>query len=62
MFNLVYTNNEASVRLWEKLGFQNVGRIPEAGRLRKMGEDGEEFVDAWVIYGDFRKIGQSDTE
>lgn len=62
VFNLVYANNAASVRIWERLGFQNVGRIPEAGRLRKKGgEEGEEeFVDAWVVYGDFRKIGYWD--
>ncbi|KAF2682134.1 hypothetical protein K458DRAFT_342498 [Lentithecium fluviatile CBS 122367] len=64
VFNLVYANNEASVRLWEKLGFQNVGRIPEAGRLRKKGgaEGEEEYVDAWVVHGDFQKIGFRDKE
>ncbi|KAF1948448.1 hypothetical protein CC80DRAFT_556331 [Byssothecium circinans] len=62
VFNLVYANNEASVKLWERLGFQHVGRIPEAGRLRKKDGDGgeEEYVDAWVVYGDFRKIGVRD--
>jgi hypothetical protein len=58
VFNLVYVTNEASVRLWEKLGFKNVGKIPGAGRL-KVG-DGEEYVDAWVVYGDFGKIGVRD--
>ncbi|KAL5412104.1 hypothetical protein PMIN04_009987 [Paraphaeosphaeria minitans] len=62
VFNLVYASNEASVRLWTKLGFTNVGRIPEAGRLKKVDGDGEEYVDAWVVHGDFRKIGYRDNE
>lgn len=33
MYNLVYRTNEASNKLWEKLGFVNVGVIPKAGRL-----------------------------
>jgi hypothetical protein len=61
IFNLVYANNVASMKLWERLGFQNVGRIPEAGRLKKKGGSGEEeYDDAWVVYGDFRKIGHRD--
>ena len=61
VFNLVYVNNEASVKLWEKLGFVNVGRIPGAGRLRKAGGgEGEEYVDAWVVHGDFGRIGWRD--
>lgn len=60
VFNLVYANNEASLRLWSKLGFQEVGRIPDAGRLKKAGADEEEYVDAVVVHGDFRKIGYKD--
>lgn len=62
VFNLVYASNEASVKLWTKLGFTNVGRIPEAGRLRTGKGDGveEEYVDAWVVHGDFAKIGWKD--
>jgi ribosomal protein S18 acetylase RimI-like enzyme len=62
VFNLVYVDNEASVKLWEKLGFSNVGRIPGAGRLRKKDGDGEEYVDAWVVHGDFAVIGVRDEE
>jgi ribosomal protein S18 acetylase RimI-like enzyme len=62
VFNLVYASNEASVKLWTKLGFMNVGRIPEAGRLKKAGGNGDEFVDAWVVHGDFRKIGYRDNQ
>ncbi|KJA27790.1 hypothetical protein HYPSUDRAFT_34937 [Hypholoma sublateritium FD-334 SS-4] len=53
VFNLVYVNNGASVRLWEKLGFTKAGRIPRAGRLRTGDGQGEEYVDAWVIYRSF---------
>lgn len=56
VFNLVYDTNRASVRIWEKLGFQFVGRIPQAGRLRVPGPDGrpsEAFVDAHVVYKEF---------
>ncbi|KAF8911482.1 hypothetical protein CPB84DRAFT_1957895 [Gymnopilus junonius] len=53
VFNLVYVNNFASIRLWETLGFTKAGRIPRAGRLRKKDGEGEEYVDAWVIYKSF---------
>lgn len=56
VFNLVYDTNRASVRIWETLGFQFVGRIPQAGRLRVPGPDGrpsEAFVDAHVVYKEF---------
>ncbi|KAJ3368831.1 hypothetical protein GGF31_006119 [Allomyces arbusculus] len=52
VFNLVYTSNEASVRLWSAFGFKEIGRVPQAGRLRT--KDGkEEFTDAIVFYFDF---------
>ncbi|KDR75699.1 hypothetical protein GALMADRAFT_248332 [Galerina marginata CBS 339.88] len=53
VFNLVYVNNLASVRLWENLGFTKTGRIPRAGRLRTKDGQGEEYIDAWVIYKSF---------
>jgi hypothetical protein len=40
-------------RLWERLNFTKVGRIPNAGRLKKSDGSGEEYVDAWVIYRSF---------
>ncbi|PFH52123.1 hypothetical protein AMATHDRAFT_57472, partial [Amanita thiersii Skay4041] len=55
VFNLVYVNNLASVKLWEQLGFEKAGRIPRAGRLRKASGDGEEYVDAWVYYKEFSR-------
>ncbi|KAF5393361.1 hypothetical protein D9757_000521 [Collybiopsis confluens] len=57
VFNLVYANNEASVRIWERLGFTKAGCIPQAGRLRRANGEGEEYVDAWVIYKNFVKDG-----
>ncbi|EIW54465.1 uncharacterized protein TRAVEDRAFT_98608, partial [Trametes versicolor FP-101664 SS1] len=53
VFNLVYVNNVASVKLWEALDFEKAGRIPRAGRLRTADGDGEEYVDAWVFYRRF---------
>ncbi|KAH6913931.1 hypothetical protein BKA70DRAFT_1181759 [Coprinopsis sp. MPI-PUGE-AT-0042] len=55
VFNLVYVNNAASVRLWEALGFSKAGLIPAAGRLKKKDGDGEEYVDAYVFYKSFQK-------
>jgi len=53
VFNLVYTNNSASVKLWEGLGFKKAGLIPKAGRLRRKDGNGEEYVDAWVFHKSF---------
>ncbi|PYI36327.1 acyl-CoA N-acyltransferase [Aspergillus indologenus CBS 114.80] len=45
VFNLVFANNTASVRIWEKLGFQVIGRVPRAARLANSAE----LVDALII-------------
>lgn len=61
---MITSFNESVCRIWDRLGFQKVGRIPRAGRLRRRAEDreaeagaetagDEEYVDAWVIYKDF---------
>jgi hypothetical protein len=39
--------------MWEKLNFTKAGRIPQAGRLKRKDEGGEEYVDAWVFYKSF---------
>jgi len=52
VFNLVYTNNVASIKLWEGLGFTKAGLIPNAGRLKKEG-GGEEYIDAMIYYKSF---------
>lgn len=60
VFNLVYVNNVASVRIWESLNFVKAGRIPRAGRLRKADGSGEEeYVDAWVFYKRFEEVSAS---
>jgi len=44
-FNLVVSTNERAVRLWLRLGFEIVGRLPGAFRHRERG-----FVDALVMF------------
>lgn len=44
LFNLVFTSNTVSTRLWEKLGFQPLARLPQVGRL----QDG--YTDAVQYY------------
>jgi L-amino acid N-acyltransferase YncA len=44
-FNLVIATNVQAVHLWQKIGLQVVGRLPEAFRHRKHG-----LVDALVMY------------
>lgn len=50
---LLTKDNGASLRLWDKLGFQRVGLIPKAGRLRTGPGGTEELVDAVVVYKSF---------
>ncbi|KAL5358720.1 hypothetical protein BJX96DRAFT_50010 [Aspergillus floccosus] len=45
VFNLVFENNVASVKIWEKLGFQVIGRVPGAARLANSFDP----VDALII-------------
>ncbi|KAL4869046.1 hypothetical protein BDV12DRAFT_88386 [Aspergillus spectabilis] len=45
VFNLVFENNVASVKIWERLGFSVIGRVPGAARLA----NSEELVDALII-------------
>ena len=47
VFNLVYVNNEASMKLWKKFGFKQIGRVPKAGNLKGLG-----YVDALQFYYD----------
>lgn len=44
-FNLVVATNQASIRLWRKMGFTEVGRLPGAFAHPIYG-----FVDALVMY------------
>jgi ribosomal protein S18 acetylase RimI-like enzyme len=43
-FNFVIASNERAVRLWQDLGFANVGRLPGAFRHPRLG-----LVDAYVM-------------
>ncbi|KAI8807691.1 acyl-CoA N-acyltransferase [Cladochytrium replicatum] len=53
VFNLVFETNVASLRLWDSLGFQRVGRIKKCARLKKRDGDGEEWVDAIMFQYEF---------
>ena len=44
-FNLVASSNEGAVRLWNKLGFATVGRLPRAFEHPGLG-----YIDALVMY------------
>lgn len=44
-FNFVVATNERAVRLWQKLGFDIVGRLPQAFRHTRLG-----YVDALVMF------------
>jgi ribosomal protein S18 acetylase RimI-like enzyme len=44
-FNIVVSTNEGAARLWQRLGFEIVGRLPGAFHHSKVG-----FVDAFVMY------------
>jgi RimJ/RimL family protein N-acetyltransferase len=44
-FNFVVSTNVRAIRLWEKLGFSVVGRLPGAFRHRQLG-----YIDALVMF------------
>lgn len=44
-FNFVASSNDGAVRLWNKLGFETVGRLPKAFSHPAQG-----YVDALVMY------------
>ena len=44
-FNFVVETNERAVRLWQRLGFEIVGRLPGAFNHSQLG-----YVDAFVMY------------
>jgi ribosomal protein S18 acetylase RimI-like enzyme len=44
-FNFVVTSNERAIGLWQSLGFEIVGRLPQAFRHPRLG-----FIDALVMY------------
>ena len=44
-FNFVVATNERAVRLWQKLGFSIVGRLPQAFRHAQLG-----YVDTLIMF------------
>ena len=44
-FNFVVSSNTAAIKLWEKLGFEIVGKLPKAFNHPQLG-----YVDALVMY------------
>ena len=44
-FNFVVSTNERAVKLWQRLGFAVIGRLPRAFNHRQLG-----YVDALVMY------------
>ena len=44
-FNFVATSNTGAIRLWEKLGFETVGRLPLAFKHPATG-----YIDALIMY------------
>jgi L-amino acid N-acyltransferase YncA len=44
-FNFVVTSNEGAIRLWNKLGFETVGRLPHAFNHPTKG-----YIDALIMY------------
>ena len=49
-FNFVVATNTGAVRLWQKLGFDIVGTLPEVFQHQKLG-----FVDAHVMFKNLLK-------
>ena len=44
-FNIVIKSNEGAVRLWQKLGFDIIGEIPDAFQHQKLG-----LTNAYIMY------------
>jgi ribosomal protein S18 acetylase RimI-like enzyme len=44
-FNIVVKTNERAVKLWQSIGFNIIGEIPEAFQHRTLG-----LVNAYIMY------------
>lgn len=44
-FNIVISTNEVAIRVWQKCGFEIIGRLPKVFQHQKLG-----LVDAFVMY------------
>ena len=52
-FNAVVSTNTAAIRLWQSLGFEIVGTVPDAFRLPDDREH-ESYADLHVMYLDLK--------
>ena len=52
-FNSVVASNTASIRLWRKLGFEQIGRIPNGFKLK----DGN-YEDTLIFFMQLKKLGK----
>lgn len=55
VFNLVFVTNPASWKLWDKFGFDRIGLVPKAARLKGH----EELVDAIIFGRDLQNVESS---
>lgn len=46
-FNIVVSTNESAVKLWQKFGFEIIGKTPKAFRHKTLG-----LVDTYIMYKD----------
>ena len=46
MFNLVFETNVVSIKLWEGLGFERIGTLPNAAKLKGC----DDYVNAFMYY------------
>lgn len=54
LLNIIFVlDNIPSLSIWDQLGFQRVGVIPNAGRLKTGPNGNEEYVDAVIVYKSF---------
>ncbi|KAL4803772.1 hypothetical protein BDV18DRAFT_39161 [Aspergillus unguis] len=58
VFNLVFENNVASVKIWERLGFSVIGRVPGCARLA----NSDHLVDALIIGKDLLEKKEKEAE
>uniref|UniRef100_A0A060TC59 ARAD1B14212p n=1 Tax=Blastobotrys adeninivorans TaxID=409370 RepID=A0A060TC59_BLAAD len=54
VFNLVFATNIASIRIWESLGFERIGKVKRAGKLKGIPEP----VDA-IVFGRDLILGET---
>jgi GNAT superfamily N-acetyltransferase len=48
-FNIVVSTNESAVKLWQKFGFEIIGKTPKGFRHKTLG-----FVDTYIMFKDLQ--------